>query len=486
MLLTSYDSLKAYRDAYRLLPVCAAFYADSLTPVQALRRLKELSTQVFLLESAENSGRRGRYSFLGFNPKMEISCRDGLFTKSENGEVSVFKTQDPTAQIEALMRDYTSPVIRTLPPFTGGLIGYVAYDYYKYQEPVLHFTNPDPYGFDDMRLMLFDELIVFDHFTDKLMIIVNARADAFETEFERALSRIEVIKDCLDTPASKRYPGKITRAFEPVFSKEDYAEKIEKAREYIIAGDIFQVVPSNRIKGEVDGSLFAAYRVMRSDNPSPYMYYLQSGESEIIGASPETLVRLEGSALSTFPIAGSRPRGKDADEDFRLEQDLLTDAKELAEHNMLVDLGRNDLGRVCRRGSVQVEDYLNVQRYSKIMHLTSRVSGEIKDGLSAVQALASTLPAGTLSGAPKIRACEIIEELEEERRGVYGGAVGYLAFNGNMDMCIAIRSAYKMHDAVYVQSGGGIVYDSRPDPEYTETVNKAAAVVEAIEKGQAL
>lgn len=477
--------LEKYLKDYKLVPVVEEIYADTLTPVQVLKRLKELSNNVFLLESAENSGVRGRYSFLGLNPVREIKVNNNQTTIVENGKATILES-DPGKIISEILNQNKTPRIAELPPFTGGLVGYISYDFYKYIEPVLKFNNPDPYGFEDLHLLQFNDLIVFDHFRDKVLLISNAETENFDKSYEEAQKRIEEIISQLNIPAKNNYESKIIDEFKPLLSETDYAEKIKKAKEYIVEGDIFQVVPSNRIKGKLSGSLFPAYRVMRSDNPSPYMYYLQLGEKEIAGASPETLVRVEDGQVSTFPIAGSRPRGKTPEEDKALEEELLGNEKELAEHNMLVDLGRNDIGRVSKKGTVQVEDYQHIQKYSKIMHITSRVNGELEDNLNSFDAIAAVLPAGTLSGAPKIRACQIIEELEEERRGPYGGALGYLGFNENMDMCIAIRSAFKNKEDVYAQSGGGIVYDSEPHSEYVETVNKAAAVIEALEKGEKL
>ncbi len=485
------EEFKKFSEQYDLLPFAQEFYADSITPVQVLKRLKEVDNKVFLLESANNSGVRGRYSFLGFNPSLEIIVNNNKVIVRKDNRKKEFEG-NPTQIIEDIMAQNKSPIIEDLPPFTGGLIGYVSYDYYKYTEPVLKFENPDPFEFYDLHLFMINDLIVFDHFKDKIILITNINLKKnqnweFIKELENNLKvRINEIKKIIETFPETTYQGEIIEDFKPTFNEAEYKEVIAKIRQYIIAGDIFQAVMSNRLKGKVKGSLFSAYRVVRSDNPSPYMYYMQFEDKEIIGTSPETLVKLEENIITTFPIAGSRPRGKTPEEDRRLEEELLSDPKELAEHNMLVDLGRNDIGRVAKYKSVKVDDYLFIQKYSKIMHITSKVSGVIKDNVSALEALGNILPAGTLSGAPKIRACQIIEEMEKERRGPYGGAVGYLAFNGNMDMCIAIRSAFKSGDDVYIQSGGGIVYDSNAHNEYIETVNKAGAVVEAIEKSENL
>ncbi len=479
------EDLKQYEEDYKIVPIKKEYYADTLTPVQVLRRLKQNSDKLFLLESANNSGARGRYSFLGVNPEMEVIVKNNQVI-FKNGEEIIIESSDPSAEINKFLENYSSPKIKGMPPFTGGLVGYVSYDYYKYTEPILNFNNPDPYEFNDLHLLLFNDLIVFDHFSDKVSLITNIETDDLENNYKKGIDRINQLKLEIENAIERDFSGKISKSFKPVFTMEEYSELIKKAQDYIVEGDIFQVVPSNRIKGEFHGSLFPAYRVLRSDNPSPYMYYFQINDIEIIGTSPETLVKLENDKITTFPIAGSRPRGRTIEKDDQLTDELLKDKKELAEHNMLVDLGRNDIGRVSKRNSVKVEEYLKIQKYSKVMHITSVVSGSLEDGITPLHALSNILPAGTLSGAPKIRACQIIEELETEKRGPYGGALGYIGFNGNMDMCIAIRSAFKNKNKMFVQSGGGIVKDSKFKNEYEETINKASAIIEAIQKSENL
>ena len=333
--------------------------------------------------------------------------------------------------------------------------------------------------------MLFDKVIAFDNLRQKIYIIANARTENLEQEYDRCLAEIEEIVDLIEhgTPAQIT-PGKITSEFRPLFSEQEYCAMVEKAKHYIYEGDIFQVVLSNRLEADYEGSLFNAYRMLRTINPSPYMFYFSSDDIEVAGASPETLVKLEDGVLHTFPLAGTRPRGKDAAEDERLKTELLGDEKERAEHNMLVDLGRNDLGKVSRFGTVEVEKLHSIERYSHVMHIGSTVRGQLRSECDALDAIEAVLPAGTLSGAPKIRACQLIGELENNKRGIYGGAIGYIDFTGNMDTCIAIRIAYKKNGQVFVRSGAGIVADSVPEKEYQECINKAQAVVSALRQAQ--
>ena len=370
-----------------------------------------------------------------------------------------------------------------LPPFTGGFVGYFSYDYLKYSEPSLRFDGDDSAGFNDLDLMLFEKVIAFDQLRQKIVIMVTIKTDHLAVNYNRAVRELDYLVGLIhsDVPASGQLP-RLLSDFKPHFDREAYCEIVEKTKGYIREGDIFQAVPSNRLTAEMKGSLFNTYRVLRTINPSPYMYYIACDDLEIAGASPETLVKLQDGELSTFPIAGTSPRGRTSEEDDELEERLLKDPKELAEHNMLVDLGRNDLGRVSRYGSIKVQEYLKVQKYSHVMHITSVVTGQLRENMDQLDAVTAVLPAGTLSGAPKIRACEIINELEGIRRGIYGGAIGYIDFTGNMDVCIAIRTAVKKDGRVYVQSGGGVVADSDPEKEYQESINKAMAVVEAVKQ----
>ena len=337
-----------------------------------------------------------------------------------------------------------------------------------------------------MDLMLFDKVIAFDHFRQKIILIANMRLGddregALETEYNRAVMELKQMRALLRTGEKKEEPGgRLTGEITPLFDREEFCSMVEKAKHHIREGDIFQIVLSNRLAAPFEGSLLNTYRVLRTINPSPYMFYFSGTDVEVAGASPETLVRLENGVLHTFPLAGTRPRGKTDEEDMELEKELLKDEKELAEHNMLVDLGRNDLGKISRFGTVQVEKFHSIERFSHVMHIGSTVRGEIRDGCDALDAVEAVLPAGTLSGAPKIRACQLIGELENNKRGIYGGAIGYIDFTGNMDTCIAIRIAYKKNGRVFVRSGAGIVADSVPEKEYQECINKAGAVMDAL------
>ena len=370
-----------------------------------------------------------------------------------------------------------------MPPFTGGLVGYFSYDYIKYSEPSLTLDAKEDEHFKDMDLMLFDKVICFDNYRQKIQLIVNCKTDNLETNYHQAQRQLSDMADLiLHGEAAEEKPLHLKSEFRPLFSKDAYCEMVQKGKDYIKEGDIFQVVLSNRMEADMEGSLLDTYRVLRTSNPSPYMFYFSSEDVEITGASPETLVKLEHDKLYTFPLAGTRKRGETEAEDQRLEQELLADEKERAEHNMLVDLGRNDIGKISRIASVEVVKYMEIERFSHVMHIGSTVTGTIREDKDAVDAVDAILPAGTLSGAPKLRACEIINELEDNKRGIYGGAIGYLDFTGNLDTCIAIRLAFAKNGKVYVRSGAGIVADSVPEKEYEECINKAKAVMNALKE----
>lgn len=479
------EQAKEAGKGYKLVPIAKEIMADLRTPMEVLRILKGVSSHVYMLESVENQEKWGRYTFLGFEPKLCIAAKDGVTTITENGESRVLGDKNPSEYIRELLKDYTSPKMPGLPSFTGGLVGYFAYDYAKYSEKKLKFSAEDSEGFADVDLMLFDKLIAFDNLRQKIIVIVNAKTENLEESYSDAKDELWRICELIKTGKPIEVtPGRIKGETRSLFSKEKYCEMVEKAKKYIYEGDIFQVVLSNRLEADFDGSLLNTYRVLRTLNPSPYMFYFSSDELEVAGASPETLVKLEDGVLHTFPLAGTRPRGKDAEEDMKLEIELLADEKERAEHNMLVDLGRNDLGRISRFGSVKVEKYMEICRYSHVMHIGSTVCGEIREDKNALDAVEAVLPAGTLSGAPKIRAMEIIDELENNKRGIYGGAIGYLDFSGNLDTCIAIRIAFKKNGKVFVRSGAGIVADSVPEKEYEESLNKAKAVLLSLQAGE--
>ena len=475
---------KELAKGYHVVPISKEIMADIRTPMQVLRILKGVSHHCYMLESVENQEKWGRYTFLGYDPKMEITCTNGKMT-IRNGKEEICEVEHPGEHIKEILQEYTSPKVEGLPTFTGGLVGYFSYDYIKYSEPKLNLDADDQEGFKDVDLMLFDKVIAFDNYHQKIFVIANAKTDHLEEEYQRCMDEIDsIIQLIVKGIPIDVVPGKITSDFRPLFSEKEYCEMVEKAKHYIYEGDIFQVVLSNRLEADYEGSLLNAYRLLRTINPSPYMFYFSSDDMEVAGASPETLVKLEDGTLHTFPLAGTRPRGADKEEDERLERELLADEKERSEHNMLVDLGRNDLGKISKFGSVEVEDYMEILRYSHVMHIGSTVKGEIREDKCSLDAVDAVLPAGTLSGAPKIRAMEIINELENNKRGIYGGAIGYVDFTGNLDTCIAIRTAYKKNGKVFVRSGAGIVADSIPENEYRECINKAKAVMNAVTDGQ--
>ncbi|MDR2921924.1 MAG: anthranilate synthase component I [Treponema sp.] len=468
---------------YRVIPLSTEMYSDMVTPVDVMKKLKKASGHCFMLESAEDTKNWGRYTFLGFDPTMEITCLNGVvnITSNNSAETKTFKTGDPNAHIQEILDNHKSARFDFLPPFTGGLVGYFAYDYAKYCEPSLKLDCADEECFNDVDLMLFDKVIAFDNYRQKVILIVNINAQNIESEYEKGKARLESLKNLVkngqheDTP-----PARVKSDFKALFTKEEYCQMVNRAKDHIKEGDIFQVVLSNRFEADFEGSVFDTYRVLRTINPSPYMFYFGGSNLEIAGASPETLVKLHNGKLFTFPLAGTRPRGADDEQDIALEKELLADEKERAEHNMLVDLGRNDLGKISKFGTVNVEKYMSILRFSHVMHIGSTVSGEILEGKTGLDAVNAVLPAGTLSGAPKIRAMQIINGQEQNKRGIYGGAIGYLDLTGNMDTCIAIRIVYKRNNKIFIRSGAGIVADSVPESEYQECANKSAAVMNAL------
>lgn len=462
---------------FNVLPVSCEILSDFTTPIETMKILKNVSTHCYMLESARANDKWGRYTFLGYDPKLEITCIDGEM-KAGNFK---FKTDDPSGYLRQILADYKSPRFDYLPSFTGGLVGYFSYDYLGYSEPTVRCNVEDSEDFKDVDLMLFDKVIAFDNVRQKIILIVNMPLNDPETGYNKAVMELKQLAELIRNGEKKNESGgKLRGEVTPLFEKEQFCGMVEKAKHYICEGDIFQIVLSNRLSAPFEGSLFNTYRVLRTINPSPYMFYFSGTDVEVAGASPETLVKLENGILHTFPLAGTRPRGKTDEEDKALEAELLADEKELSEHNMLVDLGRNDLGRISKFGTVQVEKLHSIERYSHVMHIGSTVRGEIREDHDALKAIEAVLPAGTLSGAPKIRACRLIGELENNKRGIYGGAIGYIDFTGNMDTCIAIRIAYKKNGKVFVRSGAGIVADSVPEKEFDECINKAKAVVNAL------
>ena len=522
--------------SYKRVPISYEIFSDTKTSIEVLRRLRILSNHCYMLESVEDSKNWGRYSFLGFNPILEITCQDGDLTikgKSSFSDCEIedeydrcfqVKTDNPGEYIRQIIKENKSPKLDKMPPFSGGLVGYFSYDYIKYSEPSLILDAQNQDAFKDVDLMLFDKVIAFDNFKQKIVVIVNMEINddsSIEENYNEACKSIsdmvDIIKadnivdllgddfnhhltnkktiaasqkmkeidsfeeiDKIRKEITKHLPIELKSDFKYLFSKEEYCKIVENAKDYIREGDIFQVVLSNRIEADIEGSLFDVYRVLRTTNPSPYMFYFSSDDIEIAGASPETLVKLVDNQVYTFPLAGTRPRGKTDEEDRLLEEDLLGDEKERAEHNMLVDLGRNDIGRISEIGSVKVNRYMDIVRFSHVMHIGSTVEGILRKDHDYLSAIDSILPAGTLSGAPKIRACEIINELEDNKRGIYGGAIGYIDLTGNLDTCIAIRIAFARDKKVFIRVGAGIVADSVPENEFIECNNKAKAVINAL------
>lgn len=477
--LPEYDKVKEIAESgeYDILPVSCEILSDICTPIEAVMILKNISTHCYMLESVAEKEKWGRYTFLGFDPKTQITARGNEITI---GDIKM-TTDDPSVQIRQILSKNRSPKFSYLPSFTGGFVGYFSYDFLSYTEKTLRIETEDTENFKDVDLMLFDKVIAFDNFRQKIILISNMSLEDPETGYNKAKMELQQLAELLRNGSRKKEAaGKLTSEVTALFNKEQYCGMVEKAKKHIHEGDIFQIVLSNRLSAGFEGSLFNTYRVLRTINPSPYMFYFSGTDVEIAGASPETLVKLEDGVLHTFPLAGTRPRGKTEKEDKELEAGLLADEKELAEHNMLVDLGRNDLGKISKFGTVEVEKLHSIERYSHVMHIGSTVRGEIRDEFDGLDAVSAVLPAGTLSGAPKIRACQLIAELENNKRGIYGGAIGYIDFTGNLDTCIAIRIAYKKNGKVFVRSGAGIVADSIPEKEYQECINKAAAVINAL------
>ena len=486
MIFPSLDRVKAIAPGYDIVPVYMEILSDVRTPISVLKALKQVSSHTYLLESADNSNHWGRYSFLGYDPKIELFCKNHKMT-IKDGTTRTFECSDPAAEIRNILSQYKSPRLEELPTFTGGFVGYFACEYIRYIEPTLDLPTPDDDSamVNDVDLMLFDKVIAFDHYKNKIYLIANISTNDLERNYNKAELELKALADLVVNGKEADIPkGILKTEFISEFTKDEFEAVVKKTQHYIKEGDIFQCVVSNRREAEFDGSLLNAYRVLRTLNPSPYMFYLSGGDVELTGASPETLVKLTDGKMYTFPIAGTMRRGKTEAEDLAIEEKLINDEKELAEHNMLVDLGRNDLGKIAKFGSVQVEALHMLQRFSHVIHITSTVSGDIQDGKDALDAIGATLPAGTLSGAPKIRAIEILHELEKSPRGVYGGAVGYIDFSGNMDVCIGIRMAMNKGGKVYVRAGAGIVRDSVPASEYNETLIKGQSMISAITDAQ--
>jgi anthranilate synthase component I len=485
MRVTTFEEFKELAQRGTFVPVCKEIVADLLTPVSAFLKIAEHSQYAFLLESVEGGEQVGRYSFLGKDPFLILRSRAGRTIVERPSETS--ESDKPfVGALRDLMAGLHSPFVPGLPRFTGGAVGYLGYDAAAWFEPVT--LQPTADVEDDAGFMLFDTVLAFDHVRHRILVIANARItgdDDLESLYQFARAKIDFVERELDRTLSKPAQAR-SRPVEirSNVEREQFEGMVRTAKEYIAAGDIYQVVLSQRFETCFDADAFMVYRALRHVNPSPYMYFLRMGERAVVGSSPEMLVRVEGQRIETHPIAGTRPRGRTEEEDLRLADELKRNEKERAEHVMLVDLGRNDLGRVSTYGSVRVPTYMALERYSHVMHLVSIVEGQLSDRRDRLDALVACFPAGTVSGAPKVRAMEIIAELENRRRGVYAGAVGYLDFAGNLDFCITIRTVVIENGRAYVQAGAGIVADSNPAAEYEETRDKARAVIQALELAQ--
>ena len=478
---------------YDVVPLYAELIGDLETPISAALKFAD-EENVFLLESAEAAERFGRYSFLGFDPKRTLSYRDGLYTVVDADGVREVAAKDPFRGLAEIVGQKSIAPLPNLPAFVGGAVGYFSYDAVRYVEKLpAELVPPDELQVPEAYFVVTETLIVFDHLRHKVLVIslvdaANLRdveGEGFAAAYRRAADDVRRVAERLAAPNVRRaLPGGDGAGFEisSNFTRAAYEEAVEKAKEYIRAGDAFQIVPSQRFFAEIgDLDPFLLYRGLRTVNPSPYMTYLKLGDLALVGASPEPLVRVEGRRVMTRPAAGTRRRGATPEEDALLAEELLADAKERAEHVMLVDLGRNDLGRVAEIGTVQLESFMEVERYSHVMHIVSTVEGILREQYTALDALAAAFPAGTVSGAPKVRAMEIIDELEPTRRGPYAGATGYYGIDGRLDTCITLRTALLKGSRAYFQAGAGVVADSVPSLEYEETRNKAGAIVRALE-----
>ena len=489
---TSFEEFRSLATKGNFVPVYKEILADLLTPVSAFLKVAEHSDYSFLLESVEGGEQVGRYSFLGKDPFLVLRGRAGGSTVEKAGVIS--ESDQPFIEaLRAVMKEYHSPVVDDLPRFTGGAVGYLGYDSVRWFEPKLASSwsdgpGPDRESEDDAVFMLFDTVLAFDHVKHRILIIANARVgseEPLESLYQFACAKIRFLEveleRTLSRPQSQSVKPNIVTSN---ISQESFEDAVLRAKAYISDGDIFQVVLSQRFETKLDVDAFSVYRSLRHVNPSPYMYFIRLGDTAIAGSSPEMLVRVEGDRVETHPIAGTRPRGGSEEEDERLAYELKHDEKERAEHVMLVDLGRNDIGKVCEYGTVLVSQFMQVERYSHVMHLCSKVEGKLNEEVDSLDALVACFPAGTVSGAPKIRAMEVIAQLEPTRRGIYAGAIGYLDFAGNLDCCIGIRTVTIHGNSAVVQAGAGIVADSEPSSEYEETRAKARAMLRAIEMAE--
>jgi anthranilate synthase component 1 len=490
------QGIKAMAGQYNVIPVVRRLLADTETPIRVFQHLSK-DKYAFLLESVEGGVKWARYSFIGTDPFLILKLKKNHLTLEQNGKVESHQTTEPLQLLREKLRSYRSPALPELPPFTGGAIGFFGYDLLQYYEKKLPPHPTDDLNMDDMQFMFCDRIIVFDHFKQHVLIIGNVHIADGATDVDIELAYEETCHGIEDTirRLEQPLPPVYSRGTPPQdpelgeissnLTKQQFLDNVYQAKEYIRAGDIFQVVLSQRFHIETEVDPLHVYRVLRTMNPSPYMYVLKLDDEVIVGTSPELLVKVDNGKVETRPIAGTRPRGKTPEEDLAYEKELLADEKERAEHVMLVDLGRNDLGRVSTFGTVKCDSYMEVERYSHVMHIVSNVTGELRPDKDFYDAFLSCLPAGTVSGAPKLRAMEIIAELENEARGAYAGAIGYLGFSGSLNTCITIRTIIFKHGKAYVQAGAGIVWDSVPENEYEETVNKAKGMLKAIRSAEA-
>jgi anthranilate synthase component 1 len=488
---TLQEARRLARD-YDVVPLYAEFIGDLETPISAVLKFSG-EANVFLLESAEAAERFGRYSFLGFDPRRTLSYRGGLYTVVDADGVREVPAPDPFRGLAGIVGKKSVAPLPNLPAFVGGAVGYFSYDAVRYLEKLpAELAPPDDLSVPEAYFAITDTLVVFDHLRHKVLVVSlvdaarvrDVEGEGFAAAYRRAADDIRRVADRLSAPLARRAlpMGSWGSEISSNCTRERYEEAVERAKEYIRAGDAFQVVPSQRFASQIgDLDPLLLYRGLRTVNPSPYMTYLKFGDLSLVGASPEPLVRVEGRRVMTRPIAGTRRRGATPEEDAALAEDLLADEKERAEHVMLVDLGRNDLGRVSEVGSVELASFMEIERYSHVMHIVSTVEGNLREDLTALDALAAAFPAGTVSGAPKVRAMEIIDELEPTRRGPYAGATGYYGVDGRLDTCITLRTALLKDGMIYFQAGGGVVADSVPALEYEESCNKARAMVSALE-----
>jgi anthranilate synthase component I len=477
-----------------LIPIFTEFVADYETPIAVFEKIDN-GFRSFLLESAESNDHVGRYSFLGSDPSIYFEARGRHIVIEENGQRREFESSvDPLAELQLLMARFRAVDLPGLPPFSGGAVGYIGYDAVRFFEPTVGEPPPDQLGLPEMVFIVTDTFLVFDHRFRRLKIFANAFIEGTKIDeaYDLAAHKIRQIVDKLEEPTQSQLMNAAPVAASPSprsnTTREEFHEMVGKAKSHIEAGDIFQMVPSQRFEAKFEGNPLTLYRALRFVNPSPYMFCLRLSERfALVGSSPEVHVRLQGRKVEIRPIAGTRKRGSTVDEDERLAEELLADPKERAEHLMLVDLARNDVGRISEYGTVKVTEFMAVERYSHVMHIVSNVVGELNWNYSAYDVMRATFPAGTVSGAPKVRAMQLIYEFEKGKRGVYAGAVGYFGFDGQLDSCIALRSVVLKDGIAYVQAGGGVVADSEPELEYQESVNKAMATFRAIERaGQML